>query len=124
MTPRRPTGCCASRAWRRRASSRAAAPASCVVPAADALAFTFDDGVTRVLTATEALTMQPTLAQLQRRLDPQRFFQVSRAAIVSLEAVREAKPMSDGTGQVVLSNGTVLAVSRRRWRELLEQLGG
>ena len=68
--------------------------------------------------------MQPTLAQLQRRLDPQRFFQVSRAAIVSLEAVREAKPLSDGTGQVVLSNGTVLAVSRRRWRELLEQLGG
>ena len=95
-----------------------------VVPSADALAFTFEEGVTRVITATEVLTMQPTLAQLERRLDPQRFFQVSRAAIVGLDAVKEAKPMSDGTGQVVLSNGTVLAVSRRRWRELLDALGG
>ena len=68
--------------------------------------------------------MQPTLAQLQRRLDPARFFQVSRAAVVSLDAVREAKPMTDGTGQVVLSNGTVLDVSRRRWRALLDELGG
>ena len=93
-----------------------------VVPLAEVVAFSFDDGQTRLHTATEQLLMQPTLAQLLRRLDPARFFQVSRAAVVHLDAVREAKPHTDGTGQIVLSNGTVVEVSRRRWRPLLDQL--
>lgn len=93
-----------------------------VVPVADVVAFSFDDGQTRLHTATEQLLMQPTLAQLQRRLDPARFFQISRSVVVHLDAVREAKPHTDGTGQLVLSNGTTVEVSRRRWRPLLDQL--
>lgn len=93
-----------------------------VVPVADVVAFSFDDGQTRLHTATDQLWMQPTLAQLLRRLDPAQFTQVSRAVVVRLDAVREAKPNTDGTGQIVLSNGTVVEVSRRRWRPLLDQL--
>jgi two-component system LytT family response regulator len=93
-----------------------------IVPAADVVAFSFDDGQTRLHTATDQLWMQPTLAQLLRRLDPTQFAQVSRAVVVRLDAVREAKPNTDGTGQIVLSNGTVVEVSRRRWRPLLDQL--
>ena len=93
-----------------------------IVPLAEVVAFSFDEGQTRLHTATEQLLMQPTLAQLLRRLDPARFFQVSRAAVVHLDAVREAKPHSDGAGQIVLSNGTVIEVSRRRWRPLLDEL--
>ena len=95
-----------------------------IVPLAEVVAFSFDEGQTRLHTATEQLLMQPTLAQLLRRLDPARFFQVSRAAVVHLDAVREAKPHSDGAGQIVLSNGTVIEVSRRRWRPLLDELEG
>lgn len=95
-----------------------------VVPAADVLAFSFEDGQTRLHTATETLLMQPTLAQLSRRLDPARFFQVSRTVVVHLDHVREAKPHTDGTGVVVLSNGAPVDVSRRRWRPLLDQLEG
>ena len=94
-----------------------------VVPATEVIAFTFVDGVTHVLTATEQLTMQPTLASLARRLDGQQFFQVSRAAIIRLDAVKEAKPFSDGTGEIVLANGQTMVVARRRWRELLNRLG-
>ena len=93
-----------------------------VVPVAEVVAFSFDDGQTRLHTATDQLWMQPTLAQLLRRLDPAQFAQVSRAVVVRLDAVREAKPNTDGTGQIVLSNGTVVEVSRRRWRPLLDQL--
>jgi len=93
-----------------------------VVPAAEVVAFSFDDGQTRLHTASDQLWMQPTLAQLLRRLDPRQFFQVSRAVVVRLDAVREAKPNSDGTGQIVLSNGTTVEVSRRRWRPLLDEL--
>jgi two-component system LytT family response regulator len=95
-----------------------------VVPVADVVAFSFDDGQTRLHTATEQLLMQPTLAQLARRLDPARFFQVSRTVVVHLDAVREAKPHTDGTGVLLLSNGTSVEVSRRRWRPLLDQLAG
>lgn len=95
-----------------------------VVPSADVVAFSFDDGQTRLHTATEQLLMQPTLTQLLRRLDPAHYFQVSRAVVVHLNHVREAKPHTDGTGVVMLSNGTSVEVSRRRWRPLLDQLAG
>ncbi len=94
-----------------------------VVPRAEVVAFTFDDGVTRLLTATEQLTMQPTLAVLARRLDPKHFCQISRTVIVHLDAVREARPFPDGTGEVLLANGQTVPVARRRWRLVLDKLG-
>jgi two-component system LytT family response regulator len=93
-----------------------------VVPATDVVAFTFVDGVTHLITATETMSMQPTLAALARRLDHESFFQVSRTAIIRLDAVKEAKPFSDGTGEIVLANGQTMVVARRRWRELLNRL--
>ena len=93
-----------------------------VVPRQEVVAFTFHEGLTRLHTATEQLWMQPTLAALARRLDGETFFQVSRTAIVSLDAIREAKPFPDGTGEVVMTNALVLPVTRRRWRLLMERL--
>jgi two-component system LytT family response regulator len=93
-----------------------------VVPATEVVAFTFVDGITHLLTVTEQLSMQPTLAALARRLDPQQFFQVSRGAIIRLDAVKEARPFSDGTGEIILANGQTLVVARRRWRDLLARL--
>ena len=93
-----------------------------VVPATDVVAFTFVEGVTHLITATETMSMQPTLAALARRLDHKSFFQVSRTAIIRLDAVKEAKPFSDGTGEIVLANGQTMVVARRRWRELLNRL--
>jgi DNA-binding LytR/AlgR family response regulator len=93
-----------------------------VVPAGEVVAFTFVEGVTHLLTATEHLSMAPTLAALARRLSPTDFFQVSRSAIIRLDAVREAKPFSDGNGEITLTNGQSIPVARRRWRALLEKL--
>ena len=86
------------------------------------MAFTFHEGLTRLHTATEQLWMQPTLAALARRLDGDTFFQISRTAVVSLDAIREAKPFPDGTGEIVLANGLTMVVARRRWRALIEKL--
>ena len=93
-----------------------------IVPRPEVVAFTFHEGLTRLHTATEQLWMQPTLAALARRLDPRVFVQVSRSAIVSLDAIREARPFPDGTGEVVLSNGLTFPVTRRRWRLLMDRL--
>jgi two-component system LytT family response regulator len=93
-----------------------------IVPRQDVVAFTFHEGLTRLHTATEQLWMQPTLAALARRLDRRGFLQISRTAIVSLDAIREARPFPDGTGEVALSNGLTFPVTRRRWRLLLDRL--
>lgn len=95
-----------------------------VVPIAEVVAFSFDEGLTRLHTAAEQLWMQPTLAALARRLPPTAFAQISRAVIVKLDAIREARPMSDGTGQITLEGGATFAVSRRRWRALMAKLEG
>lgn len=93
-----------------------------VVPSHEVVAFTFVEGITHVLTATEQLSMQPTLALLARRLNADDFFQVSRTAIIRLDAVKEARPFSDGTGEILLANGQTMTVARRRWRLLLDKL--
>jgi two-component system, LytTR family, response regulator len=93
-----------------------------VVQSNEVVAFTFNDGITHLLTATEQLSMQPTLVSLARRLDARQFFQVSRTAIVRLDAIKEARPFSDGTGEIILANGQTMIVARRRWRELLDRL--
>jgi two-component system LytT family response regulator len=95
-----------------------------VVPADEVVAFTFVDGITHLLTATEQLSMQPTLIALARRLDPTAFFQISRSAIIRLDAVKEARPFSDGTGEILLANGQTVPVARRRWQALLAKLSG
>jgi len=67
--------------------------------------------------------MQPTLSELEGRLDPARFFRISRAAIVNLDAVREVIPREGGPGEAKLSNGTAIGVSRRRMTDLMARLG-
>lgn len=93
-----------------------------VVPRHEVVAFTFHEGLTRLHTASEQLWMQPTLAALARRLDPRVFLQVSRTAIVNLDAIREARPYPDGTGEVSLTSGLTFPVTRRRWRLLMDRL--
>jgi DNA-binding LytR/AlgR family response regulator len=68
--------------------------------------------------------MSPTLNDLEGRLDSRQFFRISRAAIVNLDAVREVAPTAGGHGEVTLKDGSKHEVSRRRFKELTEKLGG
>jgi two-component system LytT family response regulator len=68
--------------------------------------------------------MQPTLGELEQRLDPRHFFRISRAAIVRLGAIREVLPLPGGHGEILLVNDAKLEISRRRFKELIDRLGG
>jgi two-component system LytT family response regulator len=93
-----------------------------VVPARDVLAFVSEGGVTKLQAAGEHYWMEPTLLDLERRLDPARFQRVSRAAIVNLDAVREVVPLDGSQGEARLTGGTAVRVSRRRLEELMTRL--
>jgi two-component system LytT family response regulator len=86
--------------------------------------FSFEDGSTALHTAAGRFAMDPTLNVLQGRLDPHQFFRISRGVIVRLDAVLEVTPLIGGYGEVRLRNGARFPVSRRRFRKLIEELGG
>jgi two-component system, LytTR family, response regulator len=95
-----------------------------VVREADVEYFGFEDGLSTLHAAGARFLMDPSLNVLEGRLDPGRFFRVSRTAIVRLDAVVEVAPTMGGAGELRLRSGALLAVSRRRFRDLLSRLEG
>jgi two-component system LytT family response regulator len=65
----------------------------------------------------KAHLLRETMAELETRLDPERFFRVHRSAIVNIDRVREVHPLFRGDCQLVLSDGTELRLSRTRRAE-------
>jgi two-component system LytT family response regulator len=93
-----------------------------VVGEARVIYFVSEEGLTRLVAEGGQYWMDPTLNDLELRLDPARFFRVSRAALIGLNAVAEVFPMPGGSAEVLMKNGQRLEVSRRRFRELLQAL--
>jgi two-component system LytT family response regulator len=65
--------------------------------------------------------IRQSMKSLAGRLDPDRFFRVSRSAIVNLDRIREIHPYSRGSQIVILKDGTQVTLSRKR-REALARL--
>jgi len=88
------------------------------------LYFASEDGLTKLHAQDQQYWMEPTLSDLEKRLDASAFCRISRAAIVNLDAVHEVVPLIGGHGEVLLKNGARLEVSRRRLKELMQKLEG
>jgi len=95
-----------------------------VVPESRVLYFGSEGSLTRLAGEDGEYWMDPTLNDLEQRLGPERFFRISRAALINLNAVTEVMPLAGGSGEVLLKNGQKLEVARRRFRELLQALAG
>lgn len=67
--------------------------------------------------------IRESLKSLAARLDPTRFFRVSRSAIVNLDRIREIQHYSRGSHVVILKDGTQVILSRS-CRETLERMLG
>jgi len=63
-----------------------------------------------------------SLQALEARLDPARFFRVSRSAIINLHAVDGLETDVDGSLTVTLKGGPKVKVSRRQSRRLRDEL--
>ena len=60
----------------------------------------------------ESYILRETLNVLASQLDPEKFFRISRSAIVNLDRVTELQPMFKGEHVIVLYNGKRLAMTR------------
>ena len=65
--------------------------------------------------------LRETMSELEKRLDPDRFFRVHRSAIVNVDRVREIHPMFRGDCALVLRDGARVRLSRTR-RDDFERL--
>jgi len=63
-----------------------------------------------------------TLAELEARLDPARFFRAHRSAIVNLDRVKEVIPWFKGSHKLRLTTGAEVELSRARTRMLRKLL--
>lgn len=93
-----------------------------VIPRKSVLYFSSEGGLTQLWTHEQYYWMEPTLTQLENRLEDAGFYRISRQALVNLGGVAEVVPLIGGQGQVKLANGKSLDVSRRRMKSLIEQL--
>lgn len=93
-----------------------------VIAESHVLYFGTEGSLTRLVSDTGQYWMDASLNDLEKRLDPARFFRISRAALINLNAVTKITPETDGCGEVVLRNGETLEVSRRRFRDLMNTL--
>lgn len=95
-----------------------------VVDQSDITCFSSEGGLTKMCTNETHYWIQPTLNDLETRVDPRIFYRISRSAMVNLNAIKEVAPLIGGYGEIVLENSVRLDVSRRRFKELLERLEG
>ena len=95
-----------------------------VVGESRVLYFSSEDGLTKLIADSGQYWMDPTLNDLEARLDPARFFRISRAALINMNAVQQVFPLPGGGGEVLLKNGSRLEVSRRRFSNFLQSIAG
>lgn len=95
-----------------------------VIPQKDVMYWGLDGGLTKLYSTAQTYVMEPTLNELERRLDPAVFCRISRTAIVNLDYVSAVDMLVGGYGDAVLKNGLRLEVSRRRVRILMAKLQG
>jgi two-component system LytT family response regulator len=67
--------------------------------------------------------VRQTLAALKSQLDPQRFAQIHRSAIINVERIKELQPMFGGEHSIVMEDDSELTLSRNFKNELFELLG-
>jgi two-component system, LytTR family, response regulator len=71
-----------------------------------------DGDYMRLHCAGKSHLIRRTMAEMEKRLDPERFVRIHRSTIVALDRIRELRPTFHGEYVVLLKDGTKLKLSR------------
>ena len=93
-----------------------------VIPQQGVFYFSSEGGLTKVHTREGFFWMEPSLTELENRLDKAGFYRVSRQHLVNLDHVEEIIPVAGENGKTRMADGKFLKVSRRKMKDLLERL--
>jgi len=67
----------------------------------------------RLITRSGEFTRRGTMAEIEQKLDPEKFLRINRSEIVRLDAVAEFQPWFHSDYRVKMKDGTLLTWSRR-----------
>jgi len=93
-----------------------------LVDVAEIRLFEAEGNYARVYFGANRPLILKSLQALEARLDPARFFRVSRGAIINLHAVENVETDVDGGLIVALKGGPAVKVSRRQSKRLRDEL--
>jgi two-component system LytT family response regulator len=88
------------------------------ISAQDIVRLAADDDYVRVFTRERSYLVYLTLNDFERRLDAGRFMRIHRAHMVNIDFVSQLVPLEGGRMQVELHDGSKIAASRARSRDL------
>lgn len=95
-----------------------------LLPTAEVTHFRADRALVAIHTREgQEYSTEMTLAELEGKLDPDRFFRAHRAAIINLEHLLRLEPVEGGRYVAVLACDTRIEVSRSASRRLRQRLG-
>lgn len=82
-----------------------------------------DDKYVLIYTGKTSHLVRQTLSMMKTQLDPRRFVQIHRSAIINVERIKELESLAGGDYFVCLESGAKIALSRSYKDELFELLG-
>jgi two-component system LytT family response regulator len=91
------------------------------IPVRDISVFTAEGNYIRLQWGQERPLLGRSLAALETKLDPQRFFRANRQQIINLEAIRSVELGVGGRLHVQLNDGREIQISRRQARQFRER---
>ncbi|HEX7707209.1 MAG TPA: LytTR family DNA-binding domain-containing protein [Thermoanaerobaculia bacterium] len=80
-----------------------------------------EDNYLRIYAAGKTYLMRETVGAMEARLDPSRFLRIRSSTIVQIARIREIRPLSNGTFELQLLDGTRVT-SARRFRDRIEKI--
>jgi two-component system, LytTR family, response regulator len=91
------------------------------IPLREVSVFSAEGNYVRLQWRTERPLLGRSLATLESKLDPQRFFRANRQQIINLEFIRGVELGVGGQLHVQLDDGREIRISRRQARQFREQ---
>lgn len=91
------------------------------IPVRDVSVFSAEGNYVRIQWGQERPLLGRSLAALESRLDPQRFFRANRQQIINLESIRSVELGVGGRLHVLLNDGREVQISRRQARQFRER---
>ncbi len=91
------------------------------VPLRDVSVFSAEGNYVRLQWGEERPLLGRSLAALESKLDPQRFFRANRQQIINLESIRSLELGVGGRLHVQLNDGREVQISRRQARQFRER---
>ena len=93
-----------------------------VIPEADIVWVEAEDYYVGIHAAGRQVLAREPLKAIEERLDPDVFARVHRSAIVNTRCIKAIEPVASGDQRLILTDGTVLRVSRSHRAALMRRL--